>query len=150
MSWENFNCGRMEPRRDLRNVAKWRQWTILVSVCSKTELKSEFLLFCSDDDKIGFFWRRYHLRRNPCNQILFLHRNYRMIHCSHFKTICKFFWPFVRVLLRSTHDKSGKSDTNSVISLVPGWWWWNPRSEKLPDGLVLTRRTRGYMWKKFN
>jgi len=46
------------------------------------------------------------------------------------------------------HTTSPKeSDTNSVLHLVPGLLWWNPRTDNLEDGLVLTRETRTLMWK---
>ena len=77
-----------------------------------------------------------------------LHRPSKMINSNHFRIIPSFFWPSVPFLLNVTHDKSGKSETNSVIFLVPGLLWWNLRSDELANELFVTRRARAWTWKK--
>ena len=148
MSHGNFNFEWMRWRSDLWNTAKWRQWMLLLCLWLKKKSESDFLLFCSDSRKIGYFRRRNLLRRKSFDLIFVLSRGIKVIHCYHFKIIWSYFCPSVPFVLNVTHDKSGKSDKNSAISSVPGLLWWNLWSENLADGLVLTRRTQGYVGKK--
>ena len=143
MSRGKINCEWLGGHSDFRSVLKWWGWTTL------------WVLY--DGQRIG-------IRFHPPLKRLVIFGVATILGGISMTRLFSFSRPVERLILiiskpsgsyseRSfsfysmIHTTSPKeSDTNSVLHLVPGLLWWNPRTDNLEDGLVLTRETLTWMW----